>query len=325
MSLFRRGRLVCALLLCALSAPPAATAGSPQVKVEDPTVERLYTIDIVSPREVSPAELKAARRLLAERMPHLHVVSDPSLPPVPPAVLVVAPPRSQVSLPTAAELQVYGVGFEDEAERQRAARFGGTLTLVFVTGHDAGHLIYSRAQAVAAELAESLGGWIWDMHCRQLFTRDAWKKRRVHAPVEGLDVQGHIALHLYRADAGLRLVTLGMRKFGQPDLVINDVAPTVGRELGELVYLAAQHLIERREPTQGSWQLAIDAVRAQAARERLAGKRAAGAPGKVALHTAWATPEEGDPSNVLMELRFETGSGSPHAAQRAAVRALFGE
>src|SRR5437763_1877574 len=58
------------------------------------------------------------------------------------------------------------------------------------------------------------------------------------------DVAKHTIIHMYPSGAFYRCITLGMRKFGEPDIVVEDVIASDSRPVGNLINVLAQALVE---------------------------------------------------------------------------------
>lgn len=91
-------------------------------------------------------------------------------------------------------------------------------------------------------------------------------------------VMSQITIHGYRNGELARMITLGMRKFALPDVVINQVA-TGHIDMPKVIDLLCQRFVEGASPVApGKLTIAIDDVLHPAARKTLAGVRAPGAP-----------------------------------------------
>ncbi len=99
--------------------------------------------------------------------------------------------------------------------------------------------------------SESTGGLIWDSETRELFTPEAWKEKRFGSWSGNTpNVENHTVIHAYKNNEGVRAITLGMVKFGLPDIVVNDFSWSLNRPMGNLINLVAQSISEGFIPNQ---------------------------------------------------------------------------
>jgi len=73
-------------------------------------------------------------------------------------------------------------------------------------------------------LARETGGLIWDDETREIFSPDEWHARRVETwKSEVPELARHTTIHAYKNETLVRAITLGITKFGLPDIVIEDL------------------------------------------------------------------------------------------------------
>jgi hypothetical protein len=171
-------------------------------------------------------------------------------------------------------------------------------------------------QKLALDVAQKAGGFIWDENTSQLFGLPTWKKSRIDGWDDTIpDIRQHISLHVTTRGTQHRTVTLGMVKFGLPDLVIDDVLLTDGERMTKLLEVVAQLLVEGGSPgTSGELAIDLKDIRHSGAREALIGAAGKDAKlrGRVALVPVAEMP--GDPQNRLVELRFDRSTALAAAA-----------
>jgi uncharacterized protein YegJ (DUF2314 family)/DNA-directed RNA polymerase subunit H (RpoH/RPB5) len=218
-------------------------------------------------------------------------------------------------------IQYFGRGLSSaQAEELQLAQ----LALVFEFRVPASPTYASlrAADRLLFRVAEQTGGFIWDEETREIFTAPEWRKR----PVEGWkgdvpNVPQHTVIHAYQGDKLLREITLGMAKFGLPDLVVNDVAHSQNNQAGNLINLLAQALVEGAAVGKnGALTLDLKSIR-NAQLPFLAENAKAVA--QLSLYKGQA--EDGDPNNRLMEIGFDAYPGPDrYARQTALFASLFG-
>jgi uncharacterized protein YegJ (DUF2314 family) len=183
------------------------------------------------------------------------------------------------------------------------------------------------AQVLAEQVARDTHGLLWDDETRESFTPDAWHERRVLGWVGELpDVSRHTVLHFYRSGDGYRCISLGMVKFGEPDVVVEDLVASDSRTLGNLVNVLAQALVEGAT-TDARGQLAIrlqqsrhpEVNRSQGEDLKPNAKRSA------RLLLVRGVADKGDPENRLVRIAFDRYDGPDEHARQAALSAeLYG-
>ncbi len=183
------------------------------------------------------------------------------------------------------------------------------------------------ALSLTRELAHASAGLIWDEATREVFTPDAWAKRRIADWNDDVpDLSKHLVIHAYQKGEFVRAITLGMEKFGLPDLVIDQSSRSLQRSMGHVMNLFAQALAENSSlPKPGEFDLNFDAIRNPKIREPQVKSLLPGATRILLLSLTEGIWEEGDPDNRLIEIRFSRGKGPDvHAQQEQIIARAFG-
>lgn len=309
----------------AADAAPAAPAAKPMAPGSPRAATRTVELAVYTPNAVPPALVQKAKGELAKRFPGLPVSDDPKH--STPVAVVLTPDIEKYAPPTMERLVHFGRGL-DGARAQAASSSKGALVLTWFLDADPTHARLRGAQSLAADLAQQSGGFVWDEITRELYSVAAWRKARVDGWEGDIpDAQHHFTIHYYETDGGRhRAISLGLGKLGLPDLVIQDVPPPSSPAATTMLNAVAQLLVEGAVVTPGS-RLEVDlaAVRHAGARARLLGDAIEGAARKATVDLFVATPEEGDPDNRLVELRFSAFRGSTEVERAtAALQALVG-
>jgi uncharacterized protein YegJ (DUF2314 family) len=154
--------------------------------------------------------------------------------------------------------------------------------------------------------AVSAGGLIWDSETREMFTPKAWKKKRIDSwSGETPAVEDHIVIHAYNSNEGARAITLGMAKFGLPDIVVNNFAWSLNRPMGNLINLVAQSTTEGFTPSKdGILELNIDKLKNTDYKKKLLFTLKDNAEPTLTIQLGAGNHEEGDPNNYITELLF---------------------
>lgn len=187
--------------------------------------------------------------------------------------------------------------------------------------------VLNQANQLLETLARETNGLIWDEEARQIFTPDAWHKRRVatwSAPFPNASSQ--IAIHVYKDGEYVRAITLGMKKWGLPDVVVDQFSWSLNHQVGNLINAFCQSMVEGSEfKNTSEYELNLKAIQNVTVREKQTSDLKPNASATVKLKLYQAVPEEGDPSNRLLQLGFDHYPGSDvHAKQDALLASLYG-
>jgi uncharacterized protein YegJ (DUF2314 family) len=183
------------------------------------------------------------------------------------------------------------------------------------------------ATKLAEDLARKTGGLIWDEETRQVFTPKAWHTLRLGAWTGNTpELANQFTIDIYPSNEYMRAVTLGMAKFGLPDLVIQEFPRSSYKQAAHLINTFAQTMAEGAiVPGSGKFGLNIYRIRNDHLRDSELKSLQEHASGKACLLLKPGKQEEGDPENRLIELSGELYSGpDPHARQDNMLSSLFG-
>lgn len=217
---------------------------------------------------------------------------------------------SEYAPPSIQSLHYFGRGLsQEQAEALQKAPRALILTFAHPATQSVSGLL--RAEQFVAELAKKGQIIIWDDETREAFTPNAWETRRLKTWDGDIpDVSKQIVIHAYNNDGPTRSITLGMARFGVPDLVINDSTWSLNRPLGLTINAVAQQLVEVGAPApDGFLQLRLKSSRHATVRKIFAESVPSSGKGEGRLRLLEASPEEGDPRNVLAALNFDAYPG----------------
>ena len=147
--------------------------------------------------------------------------------------------------PSLESLTYFGRGLTRE---QAVALQSSSTVFLLAFGYPSNHVwsgMYSALQLTEA-LAQQTGGIIWDVETREAFGIEAWHSKRLKTWTAATtpNIADHTTMHAYNKGQFARAITLGMAKFGLPDIVIDDFAWSLNRNMGHLINLFAQALAE---------------------------------------------------------------------------------
>ena len=176
------------------------------------------------------------------------------------------------------------------------------------------------------ELAMVSSALIWDSQVRLLYSPDYFNKERVNAANANSSVYRQVTIHAYQSGDHVRAVSLGMGRFGQPDLTIEQLSWGTQKSLLSLMNGIAQMLIEGSKPdATGHIDFDVSSIRNETVRSALEKDRIGNAPLKGRFQLLTTTPAEGDAKNALMAIRFDGYTGNDEfARQEDAISQVFG-
>jgi uncharacterized protein YegJ (DUF2314 family) len=314
--------LVTWLPACQAQSSEVFPAGSPSTG----PIRYQFAVYYLSAPPKQPLEVLQSQLRAAAVAPEL----VESLPDQPKAALVHARLDTTVQQdyapPSMEMLQRFGRGLtREQAIALQSSQHA--LLLDFAHPQSLSLAAYRSSLVLTEKLARDTRGLIWDEETREVFSPDEWHLRRLETwDGEIPDVQRHTVIHAYKGDQLVRAITLGMAKFGLPDVVVNDFSWSTNRSMGNLVNLLAQAMVEGAAVgPQGLYDLDVRAIRHAAARQSQLDTLKANGAAVAKLVLVKGTPDEGDPQNRLVEIRFDRAEGPDHyARQEALLGSLFG-
>jgi uncharacterized protein YegJ (DUF2314 family) len=270
---------------------------------------------------------KQAEELLESKFPTLKRMSSRNEVVQGPAIFleVLDMKAEGFEAPTMEQLQYFGRGVTRE---QGEAMQKSTVAAAFTFTYRAPEAFATLrlADEFMNEIAMRTQGLILDIETRELYTPDHWAAQRLAPPDHGFpDVRAHITIHAYQDEEYVRAISLGMNKFGLPDLVIDEFSWSLSRQMGNLINLFAQLLIEGALPRLGDYDLDVSAVKHTSVREMYEESVLEGAKPVAKLDLVEAVAEDGDPDNRLIELRFDRyEGGSVHEKHQKFAATFYG-
>ena len=235
-------------------------------------------------------------------------------------------PTKECEPPSPEKLKYYGRGVTEEQAKRM-----GESERAFILIFDIPHTLVLQGNkdvcVLLADLAEATKGFPYDPECRLIFDTKSWRTERVEGWVEGVpDISKHVCMHQYRKGDLFRIITLGMRKFGKPDIVATEVSAHESRCTGLLINACAQHLVEGAIPKENGFVVDFSSIKNPQMKVTLQANPGKGATGKALIGLRKTKPDEGDPENDLVAIDFpETkGGGSISERRNALLAGLFG-
>ncbi len=235
--------------------------------------------------------------------------------------------ESVAAAPTFASADLLAVATRglSDAERDSLAHLSTRVSLS-ATGDAGPDQIPARAGfAAAAALAKATGGLVFDPDIVRFENATGAARHAITSPL-GLPAfrSNHIVVHAYRQDDGTaRLVSLGMGRFGAPDLEVVGAAFSRARPLGVLLNTVADALVRGGPALQAPLSIAIEDV-ARSVGKKPEDVHAGKKPSiPLALDLQEVPREKGDSDNALV--RLVPPGGATAAAYEDALAGLLGE
>ncbi len=272
--------------------------------------------------------MQTARDLVRDKYDQFLLVENPAGPPTRPALFLqfLDDADKQYAPPDMQMIGYFGRGLT----REQALAVQDTTDALIVNiayPHSYGNPVFHYALLMMDELSRQHASLVWDEATREIFTPDAWREIRLGTWHNGVPSAEHqTTIHAYNNGEYVRAITLGMEKFGQPDIVASDFGWSLNRPIGNLMNLVTQTLVEGVEFNDDmSLDLDVSSLQHEQVRADITESLFENADGKVRLDFTPAVPEEGDPNNYLLEISFENGEGSSKQERTdALLSSLFG-
>ncbi len=234
--------------------------------------------------------------------------------------------RSKYPPPDRQSLQYFGRGLDQE---QVSALQDSEQVLVLQFNHPKQHVWTAARSAtrLVSALARDTGGLIWDEETREVFTPDAWDARRLKNWTGIIpNITQHTVIHAYKNEELVRAITLGMGKFGLPDVVVDGFSWSNNKSMGNIINLLCQSLAETGALAKtGQYDLDIRQIKNASVRDPQLASLKENASSVALLTLVKGVAEEGDPNNRLVQIMFDRYPGKDvHAKQNALLGSLFG-
>jgi len=181
-----------------------------------------FVFAVFHPEKPEDDPAKTVRDIILKRKLNVRLEPVANQDTQPPAVVVRRTDTDTYPVPPEDLILYFGRGFskEDVAQLNRARQ---VTTLWFLSSPDDFQKTLKEANLLALDFATSTTGFLWDEENRECFTLQAWRQRRIEAWKDRFPLMtDQIVLHAYNTGELNRAVTLGMAKFGLPDICIKD-------------------------------------------------------------------------------------------------------
>jgi uncharacterized protein YegJ (DUF2314 family) len=179
-----------------------------------------------------------------------------------------------------------------------------------------------NANKLIAELIINENDIIWDSETRECFTKEFWNENRLIND-NSINVSKQIAIHLYQKKDYCRAITLGMLKFGLPDICIENLSCHSNQSVASLINLTAQTFLDKKTiDKKGKLTIDIESLSNQELKSDLLNSLEEKAEKKAEINIKQGIWEEGDPQNRIIEIGFP--KNNPQIKQDELIAKVFG-
>jgi uncharacterized protein YegJ (DUF2314 family) len=181
------------------------------------------------------------------------------------------------------------------------------------------------ASLLVEEIARETGGLVWDEETRNVFSPDAWHERRVKSWVGDVpDISSQTIVETYKKDELVRAISLGMKKIGLPDVVIDDFPWASERQVGNLINIFCQSMAEGAVfEKSGKFSLDLQGIKNSKVRDAQSKSIKGNSLGVAHLSLKPGVWEEGDPKNRLIQLTADRYVGNDVPAKQDMMLGCF--
>jgi len=205
-------------------------------------------------------------------------------------------------------IEFFSHGFTEQDIKNVKSPQAGILIQAFYN-YDNWQLTDFELSKLLPNLAELYNATIVDEETREFFNPTAFKTQRVDSWLAGLpDIKNQITAHFYQEnETHCRYITLGMAKYGLPDIVFNNLPCTADERVNSLAFLIAQTLIERNSTlVPSTFEIDIDLLKHANAKAFFIENLQDNALKACTIKWTLAEAMEGDPDNMLIDISSAT-------------------
>ena len=163
-------------------------------------------------------------------------------------------------IPDAAFVELYGVGVD---RPEALAKSDEVLLAWFAGPREEALQTFAVAHAAFAAAAKQGGGWVEDLDTQRVYGADAWASARPEGPLTDWFVVDAEPMDPADEAGSSRLVTRGLRRYGDFELVVEDVPPDAAGDVSFVLNALAEEL-RRRGLGSGQLSVATTTVRGTA-------------------------------------------------------------
>lgn len=305
--------IVLAVYILLLSQIGWAVENNKPIKVDDNEQDRIsyqFAIYLIPDCGKDPAI--TARKHAQTLIPNFVLAASVSKPKKPSlSIGTINNAQTEYSPPNEQAVHYFGRGISIE-EGKKLQKSNSAILLNFSYPLDYALIGMQEALSFTKQLAQTCNGLIWDESTREIFSPSAWHEKRIASWGEdGPNITDHTVIHAYKNTEFIRAISLGMQKFNLPDIVVNDFTWSNNNQMGNLINIIGQSLIEGRKiDEQMMLKVNLHEMRNEALKESIIPSLKKNSTGQTIIPLNPAKHEEGDPDNYLLEIDFGNQIGN---------------
>jgi len=224
--------------------------------------------------------------------------------------------------PASLEYLKYSSKGLNDLEKRKLQKSKYVLLLDFVCEKSMLIPTMKKANELVNKLVKKKNAVIYDSGTRETFNKEYWSKNRL-VKNNSINISNHITIHFYQKEEYCRAITLGMYKFGLPDLCIENLSCQGGLDISSFLNLTAQTILEKQKIINtGILELNIPDIQNDSLRKDLLNSLQEDAERKGKINIIEGTWEDGDPENRLIEIAFS--KDNPQIEHDEILTKIFG-
>ena len=241
-----------------------------------------------------------------------------------PSIIIKHQDVDQLPVPSLQALQYFGRGF-DQAKADNIMDSNYSVSFIGVGPFDKNHALLKSITICIDDLAKKYNAFVYDVADSLIFTSEAFTNIRANEISQGYFSSSQFGVRAYRVEEGVRSVSMGLEKFGQPNLAIENFSEHHMGYIDKLFTLVIQHVIESDEKVlPGSISIDIKNISNPVIQKNMHSSVVQNGTGKATLVLKKTVPFDGDPSELLA-ISFENPPGdSLWVEQAKLLRSVFG-
>ncbi|MDO8342489.1 MAG: DUF2314 domain-containing protein [Cellvibrio sp.] len=306
-------KIVLAAYILLLSQLGWAAENHKPINVDDNEQDRIsYQFAIYLIPDCGKDPITTARKHAQTLIPNFVLatsVSNPKKPSL--SIDIINNAQTEYSPPSEQAVHYFGRGISIE-EGKKLQKSNSAILLNFSYPLDYALIGMQEALSFTKQLAQTCKGLIWDESTREIFSPGAWHEKRIASWEEdGPNITDHTVIHAYKNTEFIRAISLGMRKFNLPDIVVNDFTWSNNNQMGNLINIIGQSLIEGRKiDAHMMLKVNLHEMRNKALKDSIISSLKKNSSGQTIIPLKPAKHEEGDPDNYLLEIDFGNQIGN---------------
>jgi uncharacterized protein YegJ (DUF2314 family) len=225
-----------------------------------------------------------------------------------PGVIIKNQDVGQLPVPSLQALQYFGRGF-DQAKADRIMESDYSVSFIGVGPFDKDHSLLKKITICVYSVAKKYNAFVYDVADSLTFTSDSFANIRVNEISQGFFSSSQFGVRAYRVERGIRSVSMGLEKFGQPNLAIENFSEHHMGYMDKLFTLVLQHVIESRDKVvPGPISIDVNNISNPMLQKNMQSSIVPNGIGRARLVLKKAVPHDGDPSELLA-ITFENPPG----------------